>query len=113
QVVELEDESERLVAEPGAATPIEVRGVLAGEGDTTVGRGVEQTEEVQQRGLPGPGLADDAGELPRREVEGDLVEGAGGGLALAGGRAGGRGAAALRHLVAPRAGRGATARGGG
>ena len=69
QVVELEDEAERLVAQLIAALRRQVVDASAVEEDFALVGPVEGAEQVQQRALAGAGGADDAEELARLDLQ--------------------------------------------
>ena len=74
QVIELEDEADLLVTQVGAMPGAQAPGVLAGDADRALGRAVQQTQDVEQGGLPGAGGAHEREPLPGAELEVDAVQ---------------------------------------
>ena len=72
--MELEDEADLAVAERGQLALAHRRQRLAVEPDLARGRPVERAEDVQQRALADPGLADDDHLLARRDVEVEVAQ---------------------------------------
>jgi hypothetical protein len=74
QIMELEDESDRLVAKLGQLILGHIFGVDAVDDDLTVGRNVEGAKNVEKRAFPGSGLADDGIEGAFGEAKIDAEE---------------------------------------
>src|SRR5690606_36381455 len=71
-----------VAAEAGALAAAEPGRVLAGQGHGAAGGRVQQSQEVEERRLAGPGLADDGRELALGDFERDGFQRPGGGVSL-------------------------------
>ncbi len=73
-MVILEDEADGPTAQPGRFPFIQRARILIRENNSSGARGVEQADDVEQRGLAGTGWTDQRGKLAALQREVDAVQ---------------------------------------